>query len=183
MTVLNKGEAFDLEREFNAVYDDTYADIYKYVLSRVRNAGDVADIVQNVYLQFYNRLKRGGVIREPLKYLVKTAKHEVYKNYRLVDRLARHVPVFSGREGEEFGNLELELELLSEERDEVSGLVLDEVWKFLQGGDALTYKIFVLYFEYDEKLRDIASRLAVKESTVKNRLFRTLKLIREKYDI
>ena len=175
------GEIIDLEREFNGIYDSTYNDIYKYVLSKARNVGDIDDIVQNVYLNLYNRLKKGGEIKEPVKYLVKTAKHEVYKNYRIVDRLAKNIPVFSKSEDENFENLELEL--LNEEANEISGLILDEVWKFLRNGDVLTYKIFVLYFEYEEKLCDIAKILEVKESTVKNRLFRTLRIIREKYDV
>ena len=174
---------FDSEREFNDIYDATYADIYKYVLSKARNAGDIADIVQNVYINLYNRLKKGGEIKEPLKYLVKSAKHEVYKSYRLAERLAKNVPVFSKRESEDENFERLELEFLSEEKDEINGLILDEVWKFLKNGDVLTYKIFILYFEYEEKLCDIAKILEVKESTVKNRLFRTLKIIREQYNV
>ena len=175
------GEIIDLEREFNGIYDSTYGDIYKYVLSKSRNAGDIVDIVQNVYINLYNRLKKGGEIKEPLKYLVKTAKHEVYKNYKVFDRLAKNVPVFSKSDDENFENFELEL--LNQEKDEISGLILDEIWQFLKNGDVLTYKIFVLYFEYEEKLCDIAKILAVKESMVKNRLFRTLKIIRERYDV
>ena len=119
----------DAEQRFNEIYDSTYSDIYKYVLSKARNAGDIADIVQNTYLHLYNRIRKGGAIKEPVKYLVKTAKHEVYKNYRLADRLAKNVPVFSNNEDENSGNFELEL--LNEEKDEINGLVLDEVWKFL----------------------------------------------------
>ena len=174
---------FDLEREFNDIYDASYTHVYKYVLSKARNSGDIADIVQNVYINLYNRLRKGGQIKEPLKYLIKSAKHEVYKNYRLADRLAMNIPVFSKRESDDENFDNLELELLSEEKDEINGLILDEVWKFLKHGDILTYKIFILYFEYDEKLCDIAEILEVKESTVKNRLFRTLKIIREQYNV
>ena len=183
MTVqgIGKGEILDLEREFNEIYDATYADIYKYVLSKARNVSEIADIVQNTYINLYKMLKKGGEIKEPLKYLIKIAKHEIYKNYKIFDRLSRHIPVFSQDEGENFENLEFEL--LSEVKDEISGLVLEEIWEFLKSGDVLTYKIFVLYFEYDEKLRDIAKILEIKESTVKNRLFRTIKIIREKYDV
>ena len=183
---LNKtpgGILADLEREFNLIYDSTYHDIYKYVLSKARNAGEIDDIVQNAYLNLYHRLKKGGEIKEPVKYLVKTAKHEIYKNYKVFGRLEKNIPVFSKSESgdENFDNLELEL--LNEEKDEISGLILDEIWEFLKNGDVMTYKIFILYFEYDEKLRDIAKMLGIKESTVKNRLFRTLKIIREKYDV
>ena len=182
---LNKtlGETFDLEREFNSIYESTYSNIYKYVLSKVRNAGDIDDIVQIIYISLYKRLKKSGEIKEPLKYLVKSAKHEIYKNYRLADRLAGNIPVFSQRESEDENFDNLELELLSEEKGEINGLILDEVWKFLKNGDVLTYKIFILYFEHEEKLSDIAKILKVKESTVKNRLFRTLKKIREDYNV
>ena len=35
-----------------SVYNETYEDIFKYILSKCRNIDDVGDLVQNTYLKF-----------------------------------------------------------------------------------------------------------------------------------
>ena len=175
----------ELNQEFTVIYNATYDDIFRYVLSKCRNPDDISDIVQNTYLSFYNRLKQISDIKEPVKYLVKTAKHEIYKTYGIRSLSANNIPVFSKRGDENFEDTELEL-LLTAETDEsaaINSLLCDEIWKYIKNLDALTYKIFVLYFHRDEKITDIAAVLKISESTVKNRLFRTLNKIREKYNV
>ena len=177
----NSAEISDVNLMFDEIYDSTYKDVYIYVLSKVRNPSDTDDIVQTAYIKFYKRLQNGGEIKEPIKYLVTTAKNEIFKNYKILDRLSKNIPVFSKTDDENFEAVELEL--LDDDTDEINGLILEEVWKFLKNGDTVTYKIFVLYFEYDKKFREIAEILDLNESTVKSKLFRTLKQIRENYGV
>ena len=175
----------ELNKNFTVIYNSTYGDIFRYVLSKCRNPDDIPDIVQNTYLNFYTRLKHGADIKEPVKYLVKTAKHELYKTYGIRSLSSNNIPVFSRRDGENFEVTELELLLTAETAGpgEINSLLCDEIWKYIKNLDILTYKIFVLYFHCDEKIKDIAAILKVTESTVKNKLFRTLGKIREKYNV
>jgi RNA polymerase sigma-70 factor (ECF subfamily) len=168
--------------DFTEIYNSTYNDIFRYVLSKCRNINDIPDIMQNTYLNFYSRLKRGGEIKEPIKYLIQTAKRELYKTYGFWNLANQNVPVYSKHDSEDFDNIEFESEL-SFEVDEVNSLLCDEIWKYIKNLDILTYKIFILYFQYDEKIKDIAQNLKINESTVKNRLFRTLKQLKEKYNV
>ena len=173
--------AAELNQKFTEIYNSTYDGIFRYVLSKCRNSGDIPDIIQNTYLNLYTRMSRGADIKEPIKYLVKTAKHELYKIYGAWNLSSKNIPVYSKTEDENFEDIEREL--LTVEADEINSLLCGEIWKHIKNSDILTYKIFVLYFQYGEKLRDIAEILKVTESTVKNRLFRTLKQIKEKYNV
>jgi len=171
----------ELNQKFTEIYNSTYDDIYRYVLSKCRNSDDIPDIMQNTYLNFYSRMSKNADIKEPIKYLVQTAKHELYKFYGIWNLSSKNIPVYSKSEDENFEDIEREL--LTAEADEINSLLCGEIWKHIKNSDILTYKIFVLYFQYDEKLRDIAETLKVTESTVKNRLFRMLKQIKEKYNV
>ena len=175
-------KVFELNQQLTEIYNLTYDDIFRYVLSKCRNIDDVPDIIQNTYMNFYSRLKRGGDIKEPIKYLIQTAKRELYKTYGFWNRANETMPIYSKYDGEDFDNIELEAEL-DFEIDETNNLLCDEIWKYIKNLDNLTYKIFVLYFQYDDKIKDIAKILKVNESTVKNRLFRTLKQLKEKYNV
>ena len=173
----------ELNQKFTDIYNSTYDGIYRYILSKCRNPDDIPDIVQNTYLNFYNRLKRGADIKEPVKYLVKTAKHELYKVCGMWNLSAKNIPVYSKADDENFEDIERELMTGEVETDEINSILCGEIWKHIKNSDILTYKIFVLYFQYDQKLKDIAVTLKVNESTVKNRLFRTVKQIKEKYNV
>ncbi len=58
----------------------------------------------------------------------------------------------------------------------------EEVWRYLHGKDALTAEIFEQYYRGGWTIRQIAVRLRVGESTVKNRLYRTLKELHKVYN-
>lgn len=172
--------ASELNRVVTEIYEATNNDILRYIVSKCRSIDDVQDLVQNTYLNFYNRLRKNGEIKEPKKYLIKIAKNEVYKLYGYFNILRNSIPVFSQAEGEDFSNLELEA--LSHEVH-YSELYCNELWEYLKKCDILTFKIFALYYSQDLKISEIAGLLKVKESTVKNRLYRTLKEMREKFGV
>ena len=50
----------DCKRFFNEVYDSTYITVLNYINSRCSNMSDTEDIVQDVYLDFYKRIKKHG---------------------------------------------------------------------------------------------------------------------------
>lgn len=50
---------------------------------------------------------------------------------------------------------------------------------YLKNKDELTKKIFYLYYFMDKSIKEIADLFSVKESNVKNKLYRTLKEIRQ----
>jgi len=59
------------------IYEAAYKDVLRYVVSKCRSADDIPDLIQNTYLNFYNRLRKHGEVKEPKKYLIKIARNEV----------------------------------------------------------------------------------------------------------
>lgn len=171
----------EINKFFTEIYEQTYRSVFKYVLAKCNNTSSVQDIIQNAYISFYNRLnKSGNELREPKKYLMKIVKNEVYKHYGVLERLKKHIPVFSKLDEEDFSNIEFEF--LSEEicYDKV---LCDDLWNYIKNEDMLTFKIFNLYFVYDLKITEIAEELNINQSTVKNRLYRSLKQMRQQFNL
>lgn len=168
----------ELNKMVSDIYEATYKDVLKYVVSKCRSVDDIPDLIQNTYLNFYNRLRKEGDIKEPKKYLIKIARNEVYKLYGFLNFTKNLVPVFSQVDDEDFSKLEWET--FNQDMEENS-LQCEELWEYIKKCDLLTFKIFVLYFSEDLKISDIAKTLKVKESTVKNRLYRTMKDMRKEF--
>ena len=170
-----------MREAFVKLYQETYDNILKYVVSKCNNAHDVPDIIQKTYLNYYERVKKSGNVDKPESYLFIIANNEMKKYYRFKALHKRDIPVFSKVEDEgEFEALEA---LLVQELPEYMNLNMQEIWQYIKERDALTFKIFVLYFYYDEKLLDIAKTLNIGESVVKNRLYRTINKMRDKFKI
>lgn len=166
---------------FVKLYRETYDNILKYVVSKCSNAHDVPDIIQKTYLNYYERVKKYGNVDKPEGYLFKIANNEIKKYYRFKALHKSDVPVFSKTEDDvEYETLEA---LLTQEIPEYTDFDIQKVWQYIKERDALTFKIFVLYFYYDEKLSDIAKTLNIGESAVKNRLYRTINQMREKFKL
>lgn len=170
-----------MHEAFVKLYQDTYDNILKYVVSKCNNAHDVPDIIQRTYLNYYERIKKSGNVDKPESYLFIIANNEIKKYYRFKALHKRDIPVFS--KAEEAGEFEALEALLVQELPEYTDYDTQEIWQYIRDGDALTFKIFVLYFYYDEKLSDIAKTLNIGESTVKNRLYRTINQLRDKFRI
>lgn len=48
-------------KKFNNIYDETYYDILKYIIIKCNNINDANDIIQEVYLEFWNILNKKKV--------------------------------------------------------------------------------------------------------------------------
>jgi RNA polymerase sigma-70 factor (ECF subfamily) len=183
-TILEVLEATNIEELLTEIYEDTYDDVLKYVISKCRSgdniANDIADLMQNIYLSFYKVLKSNRPIQEPKKYLITIARNEVFKHYGILKMAKSYIPVFSYANEEDFKSFQMEI---NKESDYSEKLLCDQIWEYLKHKDMLTFKIFVLYFNEDLKIKDISTSLNVSESTVKNRLYRTMKEINSKFEL
>lgn len=56
------------------------------------------------------------------------------------------------------------------------------MFTYLSAKDELTKKIFYLYYYMDKNISEIALLFSVKESTIKNRLYRTIRELRQNLD-
>lgn len=167
------------EEILQEVYNDTYDEILRFIVSKCNNIEDVQDIVQNVYFKFYKALS-SKEIKDYTKYLYGIAKNEIFKTYGILGTLKNNIPLFSlGSTDVEFNKDEALM--INENFD--SALICNEIYNYLERGNPLTFKIFVLHFKCDMKIKDISTSLKVSESTVKNRLYRTIKELKKNFEI
>ena len=177
---MSKLEETNIEELLTQIYNATYEDVLRYVTSKCRNYNDIGDLLQNIYLNFYRALKSRRDIKDPKKYLIRIARNEVYKHYGILKMAQNYIPVFSANDEENFNKFQEDLKV---ESNYDEGLLCKEIWKYLKQKDMLTFKIFLLYFRNDLKIKDIGRTLNISESTVKNRLYRTMNKINNKFNI
>lgn len=151
------------QRQFREVYDATYPDVWRYVVTRCASSADVADLVQNTYLNYYRRqLSAGhGQIDHPGRYLLRIARSELVRHYGLWGHLRNQLPVFSA--GAEQDLAHLEPTFLFEEAS-LDRLFCEDIWAHLEQQDTMTFKIFALYFVNDLTIGQIAEELHLNTS-------------------
>ena len=75
--------------KFQNVYDATYDDVLKYVVCNVSSLQDVADIIQEIYLAVYKKIKK-DITKE---YVLGIAKHKIKDYYRFFYKRKEHILV------------------------------------------------------------------------------------------
>lgn len=154
------------EERLREIYDETYNEALKYIVSKCRDMEYVQDIIQNSYFNLYKAMDKNE-IKDYRRYLFKIIKNEIFKTYGLMGVLKNNIPIFS---------LTKELNMKSEESIDIESKILcEDIYDYLKEKDVLTFKIFMLYFKFDMKIVDISKKLKMSESNVKNRLYRTIK--------
>jgi len=166
------------EEYFNSVYEQTYTRVLNYVLARLSGSGayhDVCDVLQEVYADFYRTLRRKGegYIKCDIALLFKIADSRLRIKYRQRKSLAEAVSLSdtSRRDGEE-------PQLADEDSDGedqiIDRLLAEEIMDIVKSGDEESAQIFLLRYERDMKLDEIARVLGLEPYTVKNKLYRKL---------
>ncbi len=157
---------------FDEVYRQHAADVKRFVVVRIRSASDMEDIVQEVWKRFYERT---ALLRpqEPYRYLIKIAKGELYHRYRNQSRRnEREEPLT-----ETIPDMQAPFEPALLDRMEAA-----TVWQIVKREPLLSYQTFVLYYGFDQSLRQIAQVLHISEDAVKARLYRTRERIRAEWN-
>lgn len=167
---------------FNAAYDKNYRKVMAFVVAKCSDVGYVEDIVQEVFTDFFGILAKKGIshIKNEHALLMKIAKIRVYKYYSLKTRLRNLVPLIKkSEEGEESENFEFEYGDVEESY--INSYTVKEVWRQIRQYPADVQKIFVLHFNLDKPLKEVAELLSMTESNVKHKLYRTIEKLRKVY--
>ncbi|HWQ97773.1 MAG TPA: sigma-70 family RNA polymerase sigma factor [Clostridia bacterium] len=156
---------------FDEVYRECAQKLKKFLVVRIRSASDMEDVYQEVWKRFYERTA-GIHPQEPIRYLFKIAKGELYKRYK--NQNLRQVR-------------EVELqENIPDSFPPFDGALLDrmdvaDIWQIVKTEPLLSYQAFVLYYGFDQTVRQIAHALSISEDAVKSRLYRTRERIRAEW--
>lgn len=167
----------DDRSHFDKIYDDTYFDILKYVTTRCSNIDEIQDIMQNIYLNFYIRLKKYGRYHflNVKKYIYRIARDELSKYYKNKENLKQQTPNEDDKD----------IIAIIDEKCLTEDIICnnsekDKIWQIIKQKDITTIKIFSLYFIYEYKICEIAKELEISQSNVKNKLYRTINEIKIK---
>lgn len=157
-----------MEEIYNATFDRTLV----YVLMKCGKVHDVEDILQDTYTELLQVLSEKGpeYIRVPEDFVRQLAKSKVYRYYSEKEREKACVFLEDYEASEQEGMQDTEWEDAL-----INKLTAQEAMEYISEKDELTKEIFYQHYFEDKTLKEIAENCGVKEATVKNRLYRTLK--------
>ncbi|WP_455721756.1 RNA polymerase sigma factor [Agathobacter sp.] len=163
---------------FSNLYDTTQERVLSYIIVKCGNTDDVADIFQETYMELVKVIQKHGIdyLKQPEAFVMQIAKRKVYHHYKLKERLHG---IESTYDFDETGLENVDMHQISFDDELITKEAVQNCASYLSGKDELTKKIFYLYYFMDKPIREIAELFSVKESTIKNKLYRTLKELRQ----
>lgn len=168
---------------FNKIYDDTNVKTLIYITSKCGDTDQINDIFQETYMELYQiiRKKNGDYIQNAEALVIKIAKQKIFRHYRIRDKLKNIIPLEYEDSGDENIEVLREEEISSIEEEMIQKETVEYIWKFLQSKPVEIRKIFYLYYYMNLSIAEIAEALSTKESTIKNKLYRTINEFRNRY--
>ena len=152
--------------EFTLIYNKYKQNVYNYVLKMVNDRMYCEDIVQTVFVKFFENMK--NIINDDSYhfYIFKTARNEVYNYYRKKkNRFAGEDP-----HDEESVNLKSENSTIETVENAELKNILDEI---LESLPAEQKEVFVLKEYNGLSYKEIAAVTGTGEDLVKSRLYKT----------
>jgi RNA polymerase sigma-70 factor, ECF subfamily len=176
----------DLGSTFDQIYNQTYTKALHYVAARCGNAGDIADILQEIYAELYRVLVKRGTsyIKQPEAFVMQLAKSKVYRYYTLSEKIKNILPFSSVGWNREEGPTDVAQ--VADENFELSDMVADrillkQISDFVKSKPDDVQRIFYLYYVLEQSSAQIALDLHLNESTVKSKIHRTVHEVRTMY--
>ncbi len=154
---------------FDDIYKKTYDKVLKYVVLNCKNAEDVSDIVQNIYLELLKKINANYIFNNEISYVIGIAKNKVNEYYRFKYR----VNIVSLFKKDEDTNYDIPDDFDLQE-DFIKNEDIKFVWNYLKNKKVIIFKIFYLYYYDGLSIKNIAEELNLSVSNVKHYLYRTL---------
>lgn len=188
---MKRGEASlgspDIDLYFNSAYEQTFSAVSRYVASHASRFQDAEDIIQNVYTRFYKRISDKGYedIESAEAFLINIAKFECRTFLSGFIKHREKVKTMSDFSEEESAALDAELSRDEPLLEEIMSnkILAKQIFDDIVKNDETVGRIFYLHFVCDMKLDEIAKKLGLNISTVKNKLYRTIERQKKKFDI
>lgn len=168
---------------FNSIYDATNKQALSFITAKCGNIDDVSDILQETYMELYKVLSEKGseYIENEEAFVIQIAKKKVYKHYTVTQKMKSDLSLTVVSGGEEFDLLETEPDDIDIEDEICTNELVEEIWQHISKKSQEIRKIFYMRFSLDLSIREIAQLMSISESTVKNKLYRTIGEIRDFY--
>ena len=165
---------------FDEIYNSTQKSALGFITAKCGNTADIADIFQETYMELYQILTKRGdnYIKNEKAIVLKIARQKLARHYRRAEKSAEIPLVTKGEDGE-VDISELGIDAFLTEDFEVDHVTLSEAKEKIKSKPEDIKKVFYLYFELGQTIPEIAKALRLSESGVKNKLYRTLRELRE----
>ncbi len=160
-------------KKFNDIYDKTYNKVLKFVVCKCSNMEDVNDIVQEIYIELYEKITENYDIQNIESYVIGISKNKIKKHYGLLYKFK--TLYLNHHDGDEFELIENIPSNVDIESITIRDVDLEIIWKQLKKKKIIIQKIFYLYYNLDFTIKEIVHELHLNESYIKNCLYRTLK--------
>jgi len=157
-----------VKERFEVIYDKTYDSVYRYLITKVSPREAAEDILQNCYLEFYKKMLEGEQILMPKHLLMRMAKRraaDYYRSYTPTEDLDDNIAICD--------------EKALKELEKDSSFEYEHIMKLIAESDDAAYRIFYLHFHCGHTLEKTARELSMSESTVKTKIYRTLKKLKK----
>ena len=174
----------EIDSLFNSIYDSTHKKVLGYITSKCGRIDDIRDIFQDTYMELYAVMARRGAdyIKNKDAFVVRLAKNKIFRYYLLQNRSKTEyrTSIFENENGDE---LEIDIAEIALSTEEIvcEKETINEVIDLLRSKPDIVRKIFYLFYYLDLTIPQIAKQLSLSESDVKNKLYRTIKEIRNLY--
>ena len=174
----------DIVSQFNEIYDNTNRYILKFITAKCGNSSDISDIFQEIYMELYQIITKRGAdyVTNEKALVLRIAKRKIARYYSLAERQRMFVSMTAKNDENE--NIEIELSeteigsMLMEDCV-VNQVMLENAHKYIERKPEDTKKVFYLFYNAGLSIPEIAKELSMNESNVKNKLYRTIKELRD----
>ena len=175
-----KNKKAEADACFHSIYEQTLAQVRQYILCRCGSSEDCRDLLQDVYAQLYYVLRTKGAdyIRDPQAFTLRLASNRLARYYKNLPRRPTPFTALSEEDGDIASLIAAEENV---ENEAITLATVSEIREKLCGRDFETRRIFYLYYTCGLTLAQIAALTGAKESSVKSKLYRTLKILRRAY--
>ena len=166
---------------FDDIYNSTSKAVLAFITAKCGRTADINDIFQDTYMELYQVLIKRGTeyITNDRAFVLKIAKQKIARYYSLKERLRNFISLTAVNEsGEEIELPEFKADSFLAEDFTVNHALYETVKQFLHSKPEDVQKVFYLMYDVDLTIPEIAQALSMSESSVKNKLYRTMKEIR-----
>jgi len=148
--------------------------ILAFITAKCGRTADIGDIFQDTYMELYKILNGRGVdyVTNEKALVYRIAKRKIARYYSLMQRLKINFKIDGENETELF---DLIIDDFVIENYAADQAMLDEAKKLIKSKSEDIKKIFYLFYDLGLTIPEIAESMAISESSVKNKLYRTIK--------
>ena len=166
---------------FDEIYNSTNKAVLAFITAKCGRITDVGDIFQETYMELYRVLDKRGAdyVTNEKALVMRLAKQKISKHYSLIERLRIFVSMTTENDNDDEVDLsDFEADGLSTEDLVVNSVMFEDVKQIIKSKPEDVQKVFYLMYDVGLTISEIAEALSITESSVKNKLYRTLKELR-----